>query len=174
MRGVARSSSPSRPRRSSRPCHPRRPAKRCATALPMPWSGAARAVARGHRGALFYVGFLAGGFVLGGLLHALLRRVFPPGAAQGVLTSGVAPALRPGALHPLRGFVPPRPHPVAAALVGGGGVGVARLSAPSSWAGRFPGGDQGRGPGLSDPGDPAGPAPVAPAAEWPPAAARAA
>src|SRR2546426_2692089 len=99
MRGVARSSSPSRPRRSSRPCHPRRPAKRCATALPMPWSGAARAVARGHRGALFYVGFLAGGFVLGGLLHALLRRVLPQGAAQEVFPTAVTPTFGPVHLH---------------------------------------------------------------------------
>src|SRR2546428_11109089 len=105
MRGVARSSSPSRPRRSSRPCHPRRPAKRCATALPMPWSGAARAVARGHRGALFYVGFLAGGFVLGGLLHALLRRVLPPGAGQGFFPTAPAPPLRAAPLHPLPGFI---------------------------------------------------------------------
>src|SRR2546428_8922115 len=112
MRGVARSSSPSRPRRSSRPCHPRRPAKRCATALPMPWSGAARAVARGHRGALFYVGFLAGGFVLGGLLHALLRRVLPQGASQEVFPTGRAPALRPRHLHPPLGTPTLGPIPV--------------------------------------------------------------
>src|SRR2546425_4838791 len=98
MRGAARSSSPSRPRRSSRSCHPRPRAKRCATVLPMPWSGAARAVARGHRGALFYVGFLAGGFVLGGLLHALLRRVPPPGPAKELFTKGVAPPFGPEAL----------------------------------------------------------------------------
>src|SRR5256885_17182629 len=119
MRGVARSSSPSRPRRSSRPCHPRRPAKRCATALPMPWSGAARAVARGHRGALFYVGFLAGGFVLGGLLHALLRRVFPQGAAKGVFTKAGEPPFGPGHLDPLLGSVTPGPDGVAGSLLGG-------------------------------------------------------
>src|SRR2546425_2181248 len=95
MRGAARSSSPSRPRRSSRSCHPRPRAKRCATALPMPWSGAARAVARGHRGALFYVGFLAGGFVLGGLLHALLRRFLPQGAAKEFFTTAVTPTFGP-------------------------------------------------------------------------------
>src|SRR3989475_10395739 len=110
MRGVARSSSPSRPRRSSRPCHPRRPAKRCATALPMPWSGAARAVARGHRGALFYVGFLAGGFVLGGLLHALLRRVLPPGAAQEFFTTAGTPAVVAVELHLALGSGTLRPH----------------------------------------------------------------
>src|SRR2546425_8638004 len=109
MRGAARSSSPSRPRRSSRSCHPRPRAKRCATVLPMPWSGAARAVARGHRGALFYVGFLAGGFVLGGLLHALLRRFLPQGAAQEVFTTAVAPTLRPGHFHPLRVSITLRP-----------------------------------------------------------------
>src|SRR2546425_11229024 len=124
MRGVARSSSPSRPRRSSRPCHPRRPAKRCATALPMPWSGAARAVARGHRGALFYVGFLAGGFVLGGLLHALLRRVLPPGAGQGVFTKGVAPPLGAGHLHLLVGLLTLGPVRVDVFLLGGGGGAV--------------------------------------------------
>src|SRR5256885_10116227 len=101
MRGVARSSSPSRPRRSSRPCHPRRPAKRCATALPMPWSGAARAVARGHRGALFYVGFLAGGVVLGGLLHAVLRRVLPARGGQVVLPTGPHAPLLAGGPHPV-------------------------------------------------------------------------
>src|SRR2546425_9837281 len=129
MRGVARSSSPSRPRGSSRPCHPRRPAKRCATALPMPWSGAARAVARGHRGALFYVGFLAGGVVLGGLLHALLRRVFSPGAAQGVFPTAVAPAFGAGHLRPPLGSSTPRPIGVDVSLLGRVGVGVSDFGA---------------------------------------------
>src|SRR3989441_5486272 len=131
MRGAARSSSPSRPRRSSRSCHPRPRAKRCATVLPMPWSGAARAVARGHRGALFYVGFLAGGFVLGGLLHALLRRVFPQGAGKGVFTTAVAPTFRPGHLDPLVVLIPLRPIRVGVVVLAVGGVGVADFVRPS-------------------------------------------
>ncbi len=61
----------------------------------MPWNGAARPVARGHRGSLFYVGFLAGGFVLGGLLHALLRRFLPQGAAKEFFTTAVTPTFGP-------------------------------------------------------------------------------
>src|SRR5213082_1833410 len=68
---------------------------RSETALRMQWSGAARPVARGHRGALFYVGFLAGGFVLGGLLHALLRRFLPQGAAKEFFTTAVTPTFGP-------------------------------------------------------------------------------
>src|SRR3989440_4602916 len=36
---------------------------------------------------LFRSGFLAGGFVLGGLLHALLRRFLPQGAAKEFFTT---------------------------------------------------------------------------------------
>src|SRR5256886_14804900 len=124
MGGAARSSWPSRPRRSSRPCHPRRPAKRCATALPMPWSGAARAVARGHRGALFYVGFLAGGFVLGGLLHALLRRFLPQGAAKEFFTTAVPPTFGPAHFALLVVSITLGPIGFDVSLAAGGGARV--------------------------------------------------
>src|SRR2546427_6489789 len=131
MRGVARSSWPSRPRRSSRSCHPRPRAKRCATALPMPWSGAARAVARGHRGALFYVGFLAGGFVLGGVLHALLRRFLPQGAAKEFFTTAVTPTFGPVHLDLLVGSVTLGPIGFDVSLLAVVGVAIAYFVARS-------------------------------------------
>src|SRR5437764_15231543 len=41
------------------------------------------------------MGFLAGGFVLGGLLHALLRRFLPQGAAKEFFTTAVTPTFGP-------------------------------------------------------------------------------
>lgn len=61
----------------------------------MPWNGAARAVARNPRGPLFYLGWMAGGFVVGGLLQALLRRFLPQGPAKEFFTSAVTPTLGP-------------------------------------------------------------------------------
>jgi hypothetical protein len=52
-------------------------------------------VARGPRRPLFYLGWLAGGFVLGGFLHALLRRFLPEGAAKEFFTTAVTPTVGP-------------------------------------------------------------------------------
>lgn len=41
------------------------------------------------------MGVLATGFVLGGLLHALLRRYLPQGAAKEFFTTAVTPTLGP-------------------------------------------------------------------------------
>src|SRR5256886_14306750 len=97
----------------------------------MQWSGAARPVARGHRGALFYVGFLAGGFVLGGLLHAVLRRFFPQGAAKGFFTTAVTPTFGPGHLDPLLGLITLRPVGFDGSLLAVGGGGGAHFVRPS-------------------------------------------
>jgi hypothetical protein len=52
-------------------------------------------VARGPRRPLFYFGVLAAGFVLGGFLHALLRRFLPQGAAKEFFTTAVTPTFGP-------------------------------------------------------------------------------
>ncbi len=52
-------------------------------------------MARGPRRPLFYLGVLAAGFVLGGFLHALLRRFLPPGAAKEFFTTAVTPTIGP-------------------------------------------------------------------------------
>jgi hypothetical protein len=44
---------------------------------------------------LFYLGVLSTGFVLGGFLNALLRRVLPEGAPRDVLTFSVTPEIGP-------------------------------------------------------------------------------
>lgn len=41
------------------------------------------------------MGVLAAGFVLGGFLHALLRRFLPPGAAKEFFTTAVTPTFGP-------------------------------------------------------------------------------
>jgi uncharacterized protein DUF4321 len=52
-------------------------------------------VAQGPRRPLFYLGVLAAGFVLGGFLHALLRRFLPQGAAKEFFTTAVTPTFGP-------------------------------------------------------------------------------
>ena len=52
-------------------------------------------MARGPRRPLFYLGVLATGFVLGGFVHALLRRFLPPGAAKEFFTTAVTPTFGP-------------------------------------------------------------------------------
>ncbi len=47
---------------------------------------------------MFYLGVLSAGFVLGGFLHALLRRVLPTGAPRDVLTFAVTPQFGPFSL----------------------------------------------------------------------------
>lgn len=44
---------------------------------------------------MFYLAILSSGFVLGGFLHALLRRVLPAGAPKEVLTFAVSPQIGP-------------------------------------------------------------------------------
>jgi hypothetical protein len=46
----------------------------------------------------FYLGLLSAGFVLGGFLHALLRRFLPEGAPKEVLTFAVTPTVGPFSL----------------------------------------------------------------------------
>jgi hypothetical protein len=52
-------------------------------------------VAQGPRRPLFYLGVLVTGFVLGGFLHALLRRYLPQGAAREFFTTAVTPTFGP-------------------------------------------------------------------------------
>lgn len=52
-------------------------------------------MAHGPRRPLFYLGVLAAGFVLGGFLHALLRRFLPQGAAKEFFTTAVTPTFGP-------------------------------------------------------------------------------
>jgi hypothetical protein len=52
-------------------------------------------VAAGPRRPGFYLGVLSVGFVLGGLLHALLRRFLPQGAAKEFFTTAVTPTFGP-------------------------------------------------------------------------------
>ncbi len=47
---------------------------------------------------LFYLGVLSSGFVLGGLLHALLQQVLPEGAPRQMLTFAVTPSIGPFSL----------------------------------------------------------------------------
>jgi len=44
---------------------------------------------------MFYLGVLSSGFILGGFLSALLKRVLPDGAPKEVLTFAVTPTLGP-------------------------------------------------------------------------------
>lgn len=44
---------------------------------------------------MFYLGWLAGGFVLGGFFHVLLRRFLPEGAAKEFFTTAVTPTFGP-------------------------------------------------------------------------------
>lgn len=52
-------------------------------------------MAQGPRRPLFYLGVLTVGFVLGGLLHALLRHYLPQSAAKEFFTTSVTPTLGP-------------------------------------------------------------------------------
>ncbi|HEX9727574.1 MAG TPA: DUF4321 domain-containing protein [Gemmatimonadales bacterium] len=52
-------------------------------------------MAIGPRRPLFYVTVLAGGFVLGGFLSALLRRFLPAGPAKEFFTWTVTPSIGP-------------------------------------------------------------------------------
>ena len=49
----------------------------------------------GPRRPTFYIGVLAIGFVVGGLLHAFLRRFLPQGPAREVFTWSVTPTIGP-------------------------------------------------------------------------------
>jgi hypothetical protein len=52
-------------------------------------------VPHGPRRPIFYIGTLAVGFVLGGLLQAFLRRFLPQGPAREVFTWSVTPTIGP-------------------------------------------------------------------------------
>ncbi|PYP14407.1 MAG: hypothetical protein DMD54_14150 [Gemmatimonadetes bacterium] len=92
--GSAPSSWPSRRRQSWTCCPPRRLGTPYRGALPTRWSGAV-SPAHGPRRPGFYLGVLAVGFVLGGLLHAFLRRFLPQGPARELFTWSVTPTIGP-------------------------------------------------------------------------------
>ena len=50
---------------------------------------------RGPRRPLFHLAWLAGGFVLGGLLHVLLERFLPEGVAKEFFTTAVTATFGP-------------------------------------------------------------------------------
>ncbi len=52
-------------------------------------------MASGPRRPVFYLGVLASGFVIGGLLSALLERFLPESAARAFFTSAVTPSVGP-------------------------------------------------------------------------------
>ena len=55
-------------------------------------------MAAGPRRPIFYLGVLAGGFILGGFLTALLREFLPDSPAKEVFTYTVSPTLGPVSL----------------------------------------------------------------------------
>jgi len=88
-------------------------------------------VARGPRRPLFHLGVLATGFVFGGLLHALLRRFLPQGAAKEFFTTAVTPTFGPVHVDLLVVSVTLGPIGIDVSLLAVVGVAVAYLVARS-------------------------------------------
>lgn len=86
---------------------------------------------KGPRRPLFYLGWLAGGFVLGGFLHALLRRFLPDGAAKEFFTTAVTPTLGPVHLDLLVVSITLGPIGLDVSLLALVGVAIAYLVARS-------------------------------------------
>jgi hypothetical protein len=97
----------------------------------MPWSGAPSPVRHGPRRPLFYIGVLTVGFVLGGLLHAFLRRFLPQGPAREVFTWSVTPTIGPIHLDLLVMSVTLGPIGLDVSLLAVVGVAIAFLVARS-------------------------------------------
>ena len=88
-------------------------------------------MAQGPRRPLFHLGWLAAGFVLGGFLHALLRRFLPEGAAKEFFTTSVTPTLGPVHLDLLVVSITLGPVGLDVSLLALVGVAVAYLVARS-------------------------------------------
>ena len=88
-------------------------------------------MAHGPRRPLFYLGVLAAGFVLGGFLHALLRRFLPQGAAKEFFTTAVTPTLGPVHLDLLVVSITLRPIGLDVSLLSVVGVAIAYFVARS-------------------------------------------
>jgi hypothetical protein len=88
-------------------------------------------VAQGPRRPLFYFGVLGTGFVLGGFLHALLRRYLPQGAAKEFFTTAVTPTFGPVHLDLLVVSITLGPVGVDVSLLALVGVAIAYLVARS-------------------------------------------
>ena len=88
-------------------------------------------MAHGPRRPAFYLGVLAAGFVLGGFLHALLRRFLPQGAAREFFTTSVRPTLGPVHLDLLVVSITLGPIGLDVSLLALVGVAVAYLVARS-------------------------------------------
>lgn len=88
-------------------------------------------MARGPRRPWFHLGVLATGFVVGGLLHALLRRFLPQGAAKEFFTTAVTPTFGPVHVDLLVVSVTLGPVGVDVSLLAVIGVAVAYLVARS-------------------------------------------
>ena len=80
---------------------------------------------------LYYLGILSSGFVLGGFLHAFLRRVLPAGAPKEVLTFAVSPQIGPVSLDLLVVSLTLGPIVVTVSLMALVGVVLAYLLARS-------------------------------------------
>lgn len=88
-------------------------------------------MAQGPRRPLFYFGVLGAGFVLGGFLHALLRRYLPQGAAKEFFTTAVTPTFGPVHLDLLVVSITLGPVGLDVSLLALVGVAVAYLVARS-------------------------------------------
>lgn len=88
-------------------------------------------MAIGPRRPLFYVTVLAGGFVLGGFVSALLRRFLPEGPAKEFFTWTVTPSVGPLHLDLIIFTVTLGPVAVQVSLLGLVGIMLAYLLARS-------------------------------------------
>ena len=80
---------------------------------------------------MYYLGILTSGFILGGFLHAFLRRVLPAGAPKEVLTFAVEPSFGPVSLNLLVLNLTVGPVAVTVSLMALVGVVLAYLLARS-------------------------------------------
>jgi hypothetical protein len=88
-------------------------------------------VAIGPRRPIFYLSVLAGGFVLGGFLSALLKRFLPDGPAKEFFTWTVEPSIGPFSLDLIIFSLTPGPLALQVSLLGLVGVVLAYLLARS-------------------------------------------
>ncbi|HEX9691508.1 MAG TPA: DUF4321 domain-containing protein [Gemmatimonadales bacterium] len=88
-------------------------------------------MAIGPRRPLFYLSVLAGGFVLGGFLSALLKRFLPEGPAKEFFTWTVAPSIGPFSLDLIIFSLTLGPLTLQVSLLGLVGIVLAYLLARS-------------------------------------------